>query len=105
LSLIGGIAGSIDGHRWGLFEKVKFTMVGGGAQSLGRWALSMFDGRFVHQNIVDSSPIKRKISWLIFHYLTGGCCIVLSGFISASKVSRTRKAYHFPCIWLGFLWE
>jgi hypothetical protein len=35
--------------------------------------LSIFDGRFTHQNIVDSTPIKNEKSagW-IFHYLTGG---------------------------------
>jgi len=49
----------------------------------------MFDGRFIHQNIVDSSPIKneKSVGW-IFHYLTGGSvALIYPVLYLASKVS------------------
>jgi hypothetical protein len=49
----------------------------------------MFDGRFVHQNIVDSSPVKNeKLAGWIFHYLTGGIvALIYPVLYLSSKVS------------------
>ncbi len=56
-------------------EKLNITRGGrcGGPQVIGRWVFGIFDGHFVHKNIIDSSPVKYEASvgW-IFHYLTGG---------------------------------
>ncbi len=55
-------------------EKLNITRGGrcGGPQVIGRWVFGIFDGHFVHKNIIDSSPVKYEASagW-IFHYLTG----------------------------------
>ncbi len=76
LAFIGGLAGTVLMDITAIAaEKLKITSGGrcGGPQVIGRLVLGIFDGRFVHKNIIDSSPVKNEASagW-IFHYLTGG---------------------------------
>ncbi len=75
-AVIGGLAGTVLMDITAIAaEKLKITSGGrcGGPQVIGRLVLGIFDGRFVHKNIIDSSPVKNEASagW-IFHYLTGG---------------------------------
>ena len=44
----------------------------GGNAAIGRWVLGLLAGRFVHKNIIESSPLRheRSAGW-VFHYFTG----------------------------------
>lgn len=47
-------------------------------KELGRWFLYMFKGKFIHENISKTHPLKNEILWShISHYVIG---IVLTGF-------------------------
>ena len=83
----------------------------------------LFDARFVHENIIDSSPIRNEASagW-IFHYLTGGSlALTYPLFYVALTMPHATRLSHFWCrvgsgnntsavvhslswIWLGPLW-
>jgi hypothetical protein len=76
LVVVGGLAGTVLMDLTAIAaEKLKITSGGrcGGPQVIGRWVFGTFKGRFVHKNIIESSPVKYEASagW-IFHYLTGG---------------------------------
>ncbi len=75
-AVVGGLAGTVLMDLTAIAaEKLNITRGGrcGGPQVIGRWVFGIFDGRFVHKNIIDSNPVKNEASagW-IFHYLTGG---------------------------------
>jgi hypothetical protein len=75
-TIVGGLAGTVLMDFTAIAaEKLHITSGGrcGGPQVIGRWVFGLFDGRFVHENIIDSSPVKNEASagW-IFHYVTGG---------------------------------
>ena len=75
-AVVGGLAGTVLMDLTAIAaEKLNITSGGrcGGPQVIGRWVFGIFDARFVHKNIIDSSPVKNEASagW-IFHYLTGG---------------------------------
>lgn len=75
-AVVGGLAGTVLMDLIAIAaEKLKITSGGrcGGPQVIGRLVIGMFEGRFVHKNIIDSNPVKNEASagW-IFHYLTGG---------------------------------
>jgi hypothetical protein len=72
LASLGGIAGTAAmdaakyvGHTLRLIGGVRMDM-------LGRWALGMLAGRFVHTDIHESPALPGEVAagW-IFHYLTG----------------------------------
>ncbi len=75
-SIVGGLVGTGLMDIVGIFatEKLKIRWGGwGGNAALGRWALGIFGGHFVHKNIIESSPVKNEV--LVggaFHYFTGG---------------------------------
>jgi hypothetical protein len=74
-SLVGGIVGTaFMDIADQVMDRMKFTKgyACGGARALGRWALGMFSGHFVHENILESSPLENEVSagW-IFHYFVG----------------------------------
>ena len=75
-AVVGGLAGTVLMDFTAIVsEKLNITSGGrcGGPQVIGRWVFGLFDGRFVHENIIDSTPVKNEAAagW-IFHYLTGG---------------------------------
>ena len=75
-AVVGGLAGTVLMDLTAIAaEKLNITSGGrcGGPQVIGRWVFGIFDARFVHKNIIDSSPVNNEAStgW-IFHYLTGG---------------------------------
>lgn len=75
-AVVGGLAGTALMDVTAIAaEKLNITSGGrcGGPQVIGRWVFGLFDGRLVHENIIDSSPAKHEASagWT-FHYLTGG---------------------------------
>ena len=48
-----------------------------GAEAIGRWFLYIFKGKFIHQNIDQTPPLKNEKLWyFISHYLIG---IILTG--------------------------
>lgn len=74
-SIVGGIIGTVFMDIADKFmDRVNFTTGAacGGPRALGRWALGMLSGYFVHENILESSPVKNEVSagW-IFHYFLG----------------------------------
>ncbi|MCK5325927.1 MAG: DUF2938 family protein [Woeseiaceae bacterium] len=74
-SLVGGIVGTVFMDIADKFmERTNFTSGAacGGPRALGRWFLGMLSGRFVHENIIESSPVKNEVpaGW-IFHYVLG----------------------------------
>ncbi len=74
-SIVGGIVGTVLMYIADKFmDRVNFTACAacGGPRALGRWALGMLSGHFVHKNILESSPVKNEVSagW-IFHYVLG----------------------------------
>ena len=74
-SIVGGIVGTVWMDIADKFmDRVNFTAGAacGGPRALGRWALGMLSGHFVHKNILQSSPVKNEVSagW-IFHYVLG----------------------------------
>ncbi len=74
-SIVGGIVGTVFMDIADKFmDRVNFTTGAacGGPRALGRWALGMLSGHFVHENILESSPVKNEVSagW-IFHYFLG----------------------------------
>jgi len=74
-SIVGGIVGTVFMDIADKFmDRVNFTTGAacGGPRALGRWALGMLSGHFVHKNILESSPVKNEVSagW-IFHYVLG----------------------------------
>lgn len=73
LAFLGGLAGTFAmdaikyvGHKLHLIGGVKMDM-------LGRWALGMWNGKFVHSDIHHAKAYPNEVAagW-IFHYLTGG---------------------------------
>ncbi len=75
-AIFGGLVGTILMDITAIAaEKLNITSGGrcGGPQVIGRWVFGIFDARFVHKDIIDSSPVKNEASvgW-IFHYVTGG---------------------------------
>ena len=75
-SIVGGLVGTGLMDIVGIFatEKLKIRWGGwGGNAALGRWALGIFGGHFVHKNIIESSPVKNEVlAGGAFHYFTGG---------------------------------
>ena len=74
-SLVGGIVGTVFMDIADKFmERTNFTSGAacGGPRALGRWFLGMLSGRFAHENIIESSPVKNEVpaGW-IFHYVLG----------------------------------
>ena len=74
-AVVGGLVGTVLMDLTAIAaEKLKITSGGrcGGPQVIGRWVFGLFDARFVHENIIDSSPAKNEAAagW-IFHYLLG----------------------------------
>ena len=74
-SFVGGLVGTLLMDTVGSFaEKLKIRWGGwSGNRALGRWALGIFGGHFVHKNIIESNPVKNEVpvGWA-FHYFTGG---------------------------------
>jgi hypothetical protein len=75
-AVIGGLAGTVLMDLTAIAaEKLNITSGGrcGGPQVIGRWVFGLFNGRLVHENIIDSSPVRNE-AWAgwTFHYLTGG---------------------------------
>lgn len=63
--VVGGLAGIVLMDITAITaEKLNITRGGrcGGPQAIGRWTLGLFDARFVHENIVDSSVVKYETS-------------------------------------------
>ncbi len=74
-SIVGGIVGTVFMDIADkLMERANFTQGAacGGPRALGRWFLGMLNGRFIHENIIESSPVKNEVfaGW-IFHYVLG----------------------------------
>ena len=74
-SIVGGIVGTAFMDIADKFmDRVNFTTGAacGGPRALGRWALGLLSGHFVHKNILESSPVKNEVTagW-IFHYALG----------------------------------
>ncbi len=64
-AVIGGLAGTVLMDLTAIAaEKLKITSGGrcGGPQVIGRWVFGTFDGRFVHKNIIEISPVKNEAS-------------------------------------------
>jgi len=75
-TVVGGLAGTVLMDLTAIAaEKLNITKGGrcGGPQVIGRWVFGMLKARFVHKNIIDSSPVKNEVlaGWT-FHYITGG---------------------------------
>ncbi len=73
--IVGGIVGTLFMDIADkIMERTNFTMGAacGGPRALGRWFLGLFSGHFVHENIIESSPVKNEVAvgW-IFHYGLG----------------------------------
>lgn len=72
LASLGGIAGTVAmdsikyvGHKARLIGGVRMDM-------LGRWALGMLRGNFVHQDIHESpAQLHENLAGWLFHYATG----------------------------------
>jgi len=74
-SIVGGIVGTVlMDIADKIMERTNFTKGAacGGPRALGRWFLGLFSGHLVHENIIESSPVKNEVSvgW-IFHYSLG----------------------------------
>ena len=64
-SLAGGIVGTVFMDIADQFmDRLNFTKgyACGGPRAIGRWALGMFSGQFMHKNILESSTLKNEIS-------------------------------------------
>ncbi len=74
-AVVGGLAGTALMDLTAIAaEKLNITRGGrcGGPQVIGRWVVGIFDSRFVHKNIIDSSPVKMK------HRLAGSFITLLA---------------------------
>jgi len=74
-SIVGGLVGTVFMDLADKFmDRAKITAGAacGGPRALGRWALGMPSGHFVHENILESSSVKNEVpvGW-IFHYALG----------------------------------
>ncbi len=73
--IVGGMVGTVFMDVADkIMERTNFTSGAacGGPRALGRWFLGLFSGHFVHENIIESNPVKNEVSagW-IFHYVLG----------------------------------
>jgi len=105
-AIVGGLLGTaLMDIAGSLAERLKITSVGkwGGNRALGRWALGIFRGHFVHKDILKSSPLKNELfaGW-ITHYFTGGCVALTYPFFFLAFNVTTPEDHLLPSlIWGG----
>ncbi len=126
-SIVGGIVGTVlMDVADKIMERTNFTKGAacGGPRALGRWFLGLFSGHFVHENIIESNPVKNEVSvgW-IFHYSLGaGVALtyplyflvlnipmpenhLVPGLIWGLATTVLPWFILYPCFWLGILWN
>ena len=102
--IVGGIVGTVFMDIADKFmDRAKFTTGAacGGARALGRWSLGMLSGKFVHKNILESSPVKNEVTagW-IFHYALGaGVALTYPLFYLVLKVPMPENHLVPGLIW------
>ena len=103
-SIVGGVIGTVFMDIADkIMERTNFTMGAacGGPRALGRWFLGLLSGQFVHENIIESSPVRNEVlvGW-VFHYgLGAGVALTYPLFYLALNIPMPEN-HLVP----GFLW-